>query len=152
MGVLEVQVLHSDASARAMLEIGADARVCVRNETLIHLRPSVASSLEEVAALTPLLISFDHLLAVPHDSALGEESFETVLHHDAEIDSVELRAGELLFAALVPRDASWPHVMVHRALPRQHPFATALSARMERALLVALRDAIRHLQVHSPRS
>jgi len=148
VGYLELQVLEGDASARRT--VGAFPEFCdavhVGSGNVLYVRPTIASALDDVAALTPLLVSIDHLLAVPHDSALGQERFDVTVRQDAESsDVIELRGGEMDFTVLVADDGPWPHVMLHRAVPRRHFFSSAFTPSLERAFLVALRDAVRPL-------
>jgi len=148
VGFLELQVLAGDASARRTVgvlgEWCADVRVGAGN--VVYVRPDVASSLDDVAALTPLMISIAHLMRVQGDSALGQEHFNVQHREDAGgADVIDLHSGDMAFTALVVPDADWPHVMLHRAVPRRHSFSCAFTPLLERAFLVALRDAIRPL-------
>lgn len=151
MGVLEIQVLGNDRAARETLdglqEFCQDVHVGAGK--VVYMRPSVGSSLADVVGLTPLIISLGHLLAVPYDSALGQEHFDVRVRRSDEesrYDTIEMCAGDMVVGALLPHEAPWPHVMIHRATPREHPFAQMFTSRTERAFLTALRDAVSALQ------
>lgn len=152
MGFLEIQVLAADRSARRT--VGAFPQWCesvhIGAGNVVYVRPDVASSLDDVAGLTPLVISLRHLLGVPYDSALGQEHFDVSIRSaeftdpaEDPCDVIELRSGEMALSALLPHNGVWPHVMLHRALPRGHSFATLFTSTIERAFLAALRDAVR---------
>lgn len=146
MGFLEIQVLATDASARRTVGMFPQwtEDILLGNGNVVYVRPDVASSLEDVAALTPLMISIAHLMRVPGDPALGQEHFDVAHREDGGgSDVIELHSGEMAFTALVCVDNAWPHVMLHRAVPRRQSFSCAFTPTLERAFMIALRDAIR---------
>lgn len=152
---LEIQLLENDAPARRVVEDGP---------VQVRVASGLAEALPGVARLMPLMISFDHLLSHPAPAALGEERFTVEARRAVPVrvpderleggperfDIIELTAGELEIAAMVPHDTEWPHVTVHRAYPRSHDFERVMTPSMERAFLAALREAVRALFREKP--
>lgn len=162
MGGLEIQLLADDTFAHRAL--GIDAAVpgldaVARGGATVRIAADLASALPGVSRLVPLMISLDWLKRVRTAAELGEEYYSVDVQRTVPVrfpraelmdapqrfDVLDLACGDLQLAALLPHDAAWPHVMVHRAYPRATIEGSPLPPKLQRAFFAALRDAVRPL-------